>query len=87
MHHSESHYLYMYSNVNDSRIHFEIPIHLRYQRPQISGDYGKVEFDYPSLLFRCKNNKDICGKKVMAPISSSKNITTVWKNVTYEPVS
>lgn len=90
MHHSEQHSTYIYS-INDtfSRISLELPIHLRYQRAQITGGFGKVELPKPSLLVHCPEGAILCGssQKVEAPCDYTGAKSCMWSNVSYKAIT
>lgn len=88
-HESQSHLVYIYLDSSQfERATVALPVHMRYQRAQITGGYGKVPFSKPSLLIWCpKGLESICGRglKVEAPCNhlSLDNIC-IWRNFTYE---
>ncbi|KAJ8923286.1 hypothetical protein NQ315_001843 [Exocentrus adspersus] len=87
-HEATEHTVYIYlNNSNIGRISIVLPMHLRYQRGQITGGYGKVPLRKPSLLSWCPDSLDrICGKgvKVEAPCDETATRVCVWKNLTYQ---
>ncbi|XP_023013421.2 phosphatidylinositol-glycan biosynthesis class X protein [Leptinotarsa decemlineata] len=87
-HEAKSHILYIYlSSTGIEKTSIAIPIHLRYQRSQISGRYAKVMMLKPSLLSWCPGSLNkVCGKglKVEAPCDNSGKNVCIWKNLTYQ---
>ncbi|XP_056631163.1 phosphatidylinositol-glycan biosynthesis class X protein-like [Diorhabda carinulata] len=86
-HEANEHVLYIFlNNSMIDKMQVFVPFHLRYQRAQIAGDYGKVGFRNPSLLTRCpKGLNQICNKglKVEAPCDENNNELCIWRNVSY----
>ncbi|CAH0563481.1 unnamed protein product [Brassicogethes aeneus] len=87
-HEAKEHKVYVYfNNAYINRISIDLPFHLRYQRSQITGGYGKVYLQKPSLLVWCENNLNkICqkGLKVEAPCEHFSSKQCVWKNLSYD---
>ncbi|XP_018561211.1 phosphatidylinositol-glycan biosynthesis class X protein-like [Anoplophora glabripennis] len=87
-HEATEHVVYIFLNSSDiGRISVDLPVHLRYQRSQITGGFGKVPLKKPSLLSWCPDSLDrICGKglKVEAPCDETATRLCVWKNFTYQ---
>ncbi|XP_017784969.1 PREDICTED: phosphatidylinositol-glycan biosynthesis class X protein-like [Nicrophorus vespilloides] len=87
-HESTSHKAFVFiDNNNLGKISLQLPIHLRYQRAQITGGYGKVYLRRPTLLAKCpKDGIEICGnsKRINGPCNVSGVETCSWKNVTYQ---
>ncbi|XP_072388081.1 phosphatidylinositol-glycan biosynthesis class X protein [Diabrotica undecimpunctata] len=86
-HEADEHILYVFLNSSlIKKLMLTIPIHLRYQRSQITGGFGKVNLRKPSLLMWCPNNfKSVCndGLKVEAPCDEKSQASCVWKNISY----
>lgn len=86
-HEATHHTVYMFLNNSEiDRMTITLPIHLRYQRGQITGGYGKAPLRKPSLLVWCPDSLNIiCGKglKVEAPCDEKANSVCIWKNLTY----
>lgn len=90
MHLSEPHAIIIYStNDTFSRIQLQLPIHLRYQRAQISGGFGKVELPKPSLLVHCPEGSILCGRsqKFQAPCSHAEVNTCMWSNISFKAIT
>nr|CAH7760249.1 unnamed protein product [Callosobruchus chinensis] len=87
-HEASEHTVYIYLNGhNIERLSVKIPVHLRYQRGQITGGYGKVPLSKPSLLVWCpKQLSIVCGRglKVEAPCDETFSKICIWKNQTYQ---
>ncbi|KAJ8929855.1 hypothetical protein NQ314_017459 [Rhamnusium bicolor] len=87
-HEATEHTVYIYlNNTSIDRISINLPVHLRYQRSQITGGYGKVPLQKPSLLTWCPGTvSEICGRglKVEAPCSETAQNICVWKNLSYQ---
>lgn len=87
-HDSTAHIAYIYLPQDEiERIMFSLPIHLRYQRAQITGKYGKVYLDKPTVLVRCPADINLCGKRrpiLEAPCSFASVNKCQWRNTTYQ---
>ncbi|CAH1957540.1 unnamed protein product [Acanthoscelides obtectus] len=87
-HEASEHSVYFFLNGLDiARLSVKLPVHLRYQRGQITGGYGKVPLRKPSLLVWCpKHLVTVCGRglKVEAPCDVAYSQVCVWKNHTYQ---
>ncbi|XP_019869419.1 phosphatidylinositol-glycan biosynthesis class X protein [Aethina tumida] len=87
-HEGKEHKVMIYLNNSFiNRVQINLPIHLRYQRSQITGGYGKVYLQKPSLLVWCPDSLNkICqkGLKVDAPCYHFGSKRCVWKNITYD---
>lgn len=89
-HEASNHTVTIFIEADDyTKVPIDLPFHLRYQRAQISGGYGKVIIPKPSILARCsQRNKKICSKKsVIAPCNPNETTKCRWTNVTYKAVS
>ncbi|XP_044254704.1 phosphatidylinositol-glycan biosynthesis class X protein-like [Tribolium madens] len=81
-HLSTRHIAYIYVPPFEERVSLNIPFHLRYQRAQISGGYGKVIVNKPSVLALCPQS---CARsEVKAPCDISNRILCKWNNVSYQ---
>ncbi|KAJ8937270.1 hypothetical protein NQ318_005668 [Aromia moschata] len=87
-HEATEHSIYVYLNNSQiDKLSVKLPVHLRYQRSQITGGYGKIPLAKPSLLTWCPaNDTKICGRglKVEAPCDAEALTLCVWKNQTYQ---
>ncbi|RZC41551.1 PIG-X domain containing protein [Asbolus verrucosus] len=65
-----------------NKVSLKLPFHLRYQRAQISGGYGKVVVNKPDILAICPKP---CGKtELRAPCDMTNRVKCAWNNVSYE---
>lgn len=73
---------------NFERVTLELPIHLRYQRAQIGGGFGKVILPKPSLLVRCSQKiRKLCQQNnFLGPCDYKAATPCRWKNITYTPL-
>ncbi|CAH1154732.1 unnamed protein product [Phaedon cochleariae] len=87
-HESQEHIIYVFLNQSDiERASITLPVHMRYQRSQITGGYGKVLLRKPSLLMLCsESSKRACvrGLKVEAPCDETAHKVCIWKNFSYQ---
>ncbi|XP_060521756.1 uncharacterized protein LOC132699196 [Cylas formicarius] len=84
-HKATEHNVYVFFNNSQiEKLPLSLPIHLRYQRAQITGGFAKVSFPKPSLLTWCpKSQHKICGKEVKAPVLHMTS-TKIWYNISYK---
>lgn len=89
LHEATEHKINIFIGVENvtEKISVDLPVHLRYQRAQITGGFGKVQLNKPWLLVNCTKKTRICGdaQKIPAPCSLVEhNKTCLWKNMTYQ---
>ncbi|KYB27910.1 Phosphatidylinositol-glycan biosynthesis class X protein-like Protein [Tribolium castaneum] len=77
-HLSKGHITYIYVPPFAERVSLNVPFHLRYQRAQISGGYGKVIVNKPSVLALSPQSE------IKAPCDISNGVLCSWRNVSYQ---
>lgn len=81
-HLATGHIAYIFVPPFEEKVSLNIPFHLRYQRAQISGRYGKVIVNKPSILALCPQS---CSRsEVKAPCDLTNRVLCDWNNVTYQ---
>lgn len=76
------HAVYLYVPPFKEKVFFNVPFHLRYQRAQISGGFGKVTLNKPSVLAMCPQK---CSNvEVKAPCDFHNKSQCRWDNVSYQ---
>ena len=81
-HLAEKYSVYVFVSQIEEKVSFNVPFHLRYQRAQISGGFGKVLLNKPSILAKCPQK---CSKtEVAAPCDIANKNQCVWNNVSYQ---
>jgi hypothetical protein len=81
-HVATGHTVYVFVPPFKEKVSLKVPFHLRYQRAQISGGFGKVVVNKPSVLAICPHS---CGKiEVKAPCDLTNRVTCRWNNVSYQ---
>ncbi|XP_045477174.1 phosphatidylinositol-glycan biosynthesis class X protein-like isoform X2 [Harmonia axyridis] len=86
-HEASNHTVYIIIETDDySKVSIDLPFHLRYQRAQLTGGYGKVILPKPIILARCSQKiRKLCHRStVMAPCHLDNLKKCRWTNVTYK---
>lgn len=82
-HLAEEHTAYIYIPPFLDKVSLNIPFHLRYQRAQISGGFGKVPVNKPTVLAICPQN--CSNTEIRAPCDTRNyRVMCGWDNVSYQ---
>lgn len=82
-HLAEEHTAYIYIPPFLDKVSFNIPFHLRYQKAQISGGFGKVPVNKPTILAICPQS--CSNTEIRAPCDTRNyRVMCAWDNVSYQ---